>query len=185
MAEIKTATATFVAENQPDMQVRVAIDEFNGPAFSIAVGNTLSQVIEFDRGQELQGAEAAQFIADTLSENINGRLSPFVRGWISTAADIHHTALEKGWWDDGIENRNDGEMIALAHAELSEALEGLRKGNPPDSKVPEFSSVEVEFADLIIRVMDHAHARGWRIAQAIEAKMKYNLTRPHKHGKQF
>ena len=26
---------------------------------------------------------------------------------------------------------------------------------------------------------------GWRVAQAIEAKMKFNATRAHKHGKEF
>jgi hypothetical protein len=33
--------------------------------------------------------------------------------------------------------------------------------------------------------MDLAHARGWRVAQAIEAKMKFNNDRPYKHGKEF
>jgi hypothetical protein len=59
------------------------------------------------------------------------------------------------------------------------------KHEQPDDKVPEFSAVEAEFADAIIRMMDQAHARGWRVAQAIEAKMKFNATRAHKHGKAF
>ena len=37
---------------------------------------------------------------------------------------INDIAKEKGWWD---EERNNGEMIALMHSELSEALEWLRK----------------------------------------------------------
>ena len=44
---------------------------------------------------------------------------------------------------------------------------------------------QMGFADAIIRMMDQAHARGWRVAQAIEAKMKFNATRAHKHGKEF
>ena len=36
----------------------------------------------------------------------------------------HNTAKEKGWWDDS--NRNVGELLALIHSEISEALEVYR-----------------------------------------------------------
>jgi len=39
--------------------------------------------------------------------------------------EIHATANSKGWWDAP---RNIGELIALCHAELSEALEEARSG---------------------------------------------------------
>lgn len=81
-----------------------------------------------------------------------------------------------------ISDRNDAEMLALLHSEISEGLEGLRNRNPPDDKVPEFSSIEAELADVIIRIMDLSVMREWRVAEAIIAKMKMNATRPERHG---
>jgi DNA-binding CsgD family transcriptional regulator/NTP pyrophosphatase (non-canonical NTP hydrolase) len=101
------------------------------------------------------------------------------RAWNATAAAVHATARAKGWWEG---ERNDGEMIALMHSELSEALEALRHGNPPDSHIPEFKGTEAELADVVIRIMDYGAARGLRIGEAVEAKMAFNANRPHKHG---
>lgn len=98
------------------------------------------------------------------------------------ANHVHHTAIDKGWWE---KDRNNGELICLMHSELSEALESLRKGNLPDSHIPEFSGAEAEFADCIIRILDMCAARGYRIGEAIAAKMKYNEGRSYKHGKKF
>lgn len=102
------------------------------------------------------------------------------------SAYIHDWAIRKGFWEAGVD-RNDGEMIALFHSELSEVLEGLRSGNPTSEKIGEhgFSQVEEEFADLFIRVMDTCAARGWRLGEAIVAKMAYNEKRPYKHGRKF
>lgn len=96
--------------------------------------------------------------------------------------DIHGLAISKDWWD---EDRNDGELIALCHSELSECLETLRKGNPESTKIPGHCHAVEELADCVIRICDMCGAREWDLAGAILAKHEFNHSRPPKHGKLF
>jgi NTP pyrophosphatase (non-canonical NTP hydrolase) len=103
----------------------------------------------------------------------------FINQWEYVAAAVQEIAVSKGWWKG---DRNNGEIIALMHSELSEALEGLRHGNPASEHIPAFSAVEEEFADVVIRIMDVALARGWKVADAIVAKIEFNRGREYMHG---
>jgi len=85
----------------------------------------------------------------------------------------HGRAVAAGWHDTP---REDGTLIALIHSEVSEAMEGLRKGLP-DDHLPHRPMAEVELADVIIRVMDLAGLKGYDIAGAVEEKLAYNLQR--------
>lgn len=73
--------------------------------------------------------------------------------------------------------------IAKMHEELGELTDALRHGNPESKKIPGFSHAEEELADLVIRVFDWCGHKGYRLQDAIDAKMAYNLTRPFRHGK--
>jgi NTP pyrophosphatase (non-canonical NTP hydrolase) len=109
------------------------------------------------------------------------------------AAYVHEVMVSKGFWDPDQGPMNFGEKIALMHSELSEALEkhrsasrgGLLAEDKPDEHCPEFGGIEVEFADVIIRIMDVAAALGMNLGGAIQAKMAFNETRPHKHNKKY
>ena len=92
----------------------------------------------------------------------------------------HKTATDAGWYIDPqtgetIE-RNFGEVVALMHSELSEALEADRKGLN-DDKLPHRDGREVEFADCIIRILDTCAALGLDVAGAIIEKNRYNRER--------
>lgn len=107
-------------------------------------------------------------------------MEEFVQAWERMQNESHEIAVSKGWFDDG--DRNFGELIALCHAELSEALEAARNDDPESIVIEGFGCVEEELADLVIRVMGLARYRGYRVAKAVVAKMEYNRSRPKRHG---
>jgi len=90
------------------------------------------------------------------------------------------TATKSGWYVDPQTGapikRNTGEVIALMHSELSEALEADRK-NLRDDKLKHRPGIEVEFADCIIRICDTAAALHLDLAGAIIEKNRFNQVR--------
>lgn len=103
----------------------------------------------------------------------------FTEAFASMQKQVHQNAINHGWHDTP---REDGTALAMIHSEVSEALEELRKGNPLDTHIPEYTGAEAELADVIIRIMDLAELRGWDITKAIVAKHNFNTKRPYKHG---
>lgn len=90
-----------------------------------------------------------------------------------------HKANAKWWVDINTGERlerNKGEQIALIHSELSEALEGVRKGLM-DDKLPHRTMEEVEMADTVIRIFDYCAGHGLDIDGAYREKMAYNAVR--------
>lgn len=87
----------------------------------------------------------------------------------------------QGWRDLSV---RFGEHIALAHSELSEALDAYRahKFNryTGDSGKPD--DVGSELADTLIRLLDICDIFAIDLADEYERKMAYNHTRPYLHG---
>ncbi len=87
----------------------------------------------------------------------------------------HATAVTKGWHDGADPERDFQKWIALAHSELSEALDAHRKGRG-------LAAIGEELADVVIRVMDTAEAMGIDLEGAVRQKMWFNAMRSQRHG---
>jgi NTP pyrophosphatase (non-canonical NTP hydrolase) len=98
--------------------------------------------------------------------------------------EVHETAVSKGWYESG--DRNIGEVIALMHSELSEALEDWRNGLPLDKMHFEENGKPCgfpsELADVVIRIMDTCEHHNINLEEAIKVKMEFNKNRPYRHG---
>lgn len=68
------------------------------------------------------------------------------------------------------------EKLCLIHSEISEAMEGHRKGLQ-DDKLPHRPMLEVKLADALIRIADLAGALDLDLGGAVAEKMAYNATR--------
>ena len=124
----------------------------------------------------------------------------------------HKAAVDKGFWEDPVSPyremaRNIPELLMLTVSELGEACEALRRGrrqsykkvlvhrqigDKMDDKWKDIMKViwlkdtfEDELADAVIRICDLAESEGIDLEWQIKEKMKYNETRPMKHGKNF
>lgn len=106
----------------------------------------------------------------------------------SVAAIINQRNAAAGWWTN-LETgesmltkagekpkRNVPEMLMLIVTEVSEAMEGYRKGIK-DDHLPHRDMLEVELADALIRILDMAHGIGYDIGGAVAEKLEYNMRR--------
>lgn len=108
----------------------------------------------------------------------------------------HGASLVAGWWRGPtgadlvqiLRSPNDPmqrlladalvpQKLCLVHSEISEGMEGHRKGKM-DDHLPHRPMLEVELADAVIRIADLAGALGLDLGGAIAEKMAYNAQRP-------
>ena len=113
---------------------------------------------------------------------IKERKEAFVKLFKHFSEEAYKTAKEKGWCGKDKEPYTIIELLLNLHAEVSEAFEAMREGNPKDMYCPAFTSLETELADVIIRIMTASESMGLKISEAIISKMEYNKTRSYRHG---
>lgn len=114
------------------------------------------------------------------------------------AEEIHRNAVEHGWWEEPI---TFGEIVALCHSELSEALEEYRDGKPliygtcghcehdeicgeerseGEGCKPEGAAAEM--IDCMIRILDWCGREKIDVDELLRRKHSYNKGRAWRHG---
>ena len=105
----------------------------------------------------------------------NNRIT-IINGIETLTVVAHEASKEAGWWDEEFTTETVPAKLCLIHSEVSEAMEGYRK-DLPDDKLTHRDMVEVELADVVIRVADLAERLGLDLGRAIVEKIEYNRTR--------
>jgi NTP pyrophosphatase (non-canonical NTP hydrolase) len=148
-----------------------------------------------DWNTSFTGIEVAKILEKVTTENLT-----------EFSKDIHKGNVKRGFYDDP---KEIGTVLMLIVTELAEAMESYRANNRlgagklesiqwnsnlnedfTEEDINQFKLVvkdtfEDEIADTIIRLFDLC---GWLdidIHKHIMLKLKYNSTRPYKHGKAF
>lgn len=117
------------------------------------------------------------------------------------AKAVHENAVAHGWYDTPVAFP---EVAVMVHAEISEAVEEYRPGNPliygccgfpgatcehegvcdkaesEGSCKPE--GIAVELCDAVMRILDYLAYMGVDVEAVLEAKYAYNTGRPYRHG---
>lgn len=102
-----------------------------------------------------------------------------LESFLRAAGKFVHKANIKWWVDLETKQpikRNVGELLMLCVSELAEAMEGHRK-SLMDTHLPARPMIEVELADVLIRVLDMAEGLELDLAGAFRDKMEYNAKR--------
>lgn len=119
--------------------------------------------------------------------------------------EVYRLNVSKGWFET---ERTVGDSVALLHSEVSEMFEQYREiglasrdqrasdhmdcpapydlapfnRNCTCSTVEKPDDFASELADVLIRVYDTAYRYGIDLEFQFERKMRYNHTRPERHG---
>lgn len=146
------------------------------------------------------GSEGLSYTAEYLKN-----LEKNLEGLNEASNQIFQINKAKGFWDN---ERNIGELLMLVTSELGEAMEAHRKGNFADwdkfatnpgthnfeSEETKFNTsfsicikdtFEDEIADAVIRLLDLSAGLGIDLERHINAKVKFNTSRPKLHGKSY
>ena len=131
-------------------------------------------------------------LTSTLDDNLNSMLDIVVAANQIEAArkgisvediSIFDIDIIQGVWDD--KQKTISQKLALIVTEIVEAFDTLEDIDKLSNKLPDYTELSLELADVLIRLLDLS---GWLkidLGEGVLAKMKYNETRGHKHGNKF
>jgi len=128
---------------------------------------------------------------NTVADPDDPQVEDYTKDLTALTKLLHQAQVDKGFWgDDGqFQPLIIDQKLLLIVGEIAEAHEELRSNDDPhhvyyrnDGKPEGFA---FELADVFIRLADLVGALGIDLGAHVRIKHEFNLTRPHKHGRQF
>ncbi len=137
-----------------------------------ALVDALQESVDLNQYLMQMVVEAESQRDSTIAENQRLKFADSIN---SFAVECHRRSRTAGWWSTP-ELSNIPTKLCLIHSEISEGMEGFRKGLM-DDHLPQRKMIEVELADAMIRIGDLAAALNLDLGGAIDEKLEYNLHR--------
>ena len=105
-------------------------------------------------------------------------------GLDALAANLHQTAVEKGFWEGEVTHDKIGNKLALVHSEVTEVLEGIRKSKGSEAIVEEMADIIIRLLDLYAAMRDENMIEH-SLDEILDKKLNINKDRPRLHGNLF
>jgi NTP pyrophosphatase (non-canonical NTP hydrolase) len=105
-------------------------------------------------------------------------------GLDALSAVLHQIAVDKGFWEGGINYDKVGNKLALVHSEVTEVLEAIRKNKGSQQVVEEMVDIIIRLLDLYAAMRDYEMIEH-SLDEELFKKMDKNSERPKLHGNLF
>ena len=100
------------------------------------------------------------------------------------AIKLHEVAVEKGFWDQEVDDIFVSKQLMMIVSEVVEVLEAVRKDKGEEEIAKEFADIIIRTLDLYAGMVEAGYTR-LSLDQALREKVEFNKTRPEKHGVRF
>lgn len=100
------------------------------------------------------------------------------------ATQLHDTAIEKGFWNNNIDDIFIAKQCMMIVSEATEVMEAVRKDKGSQEVVEELADILIRTLDLWKGMYDNGYVEH-SLDDAMERKASYNKTRPERHGVRF
>lgn len=98
--------------------------------------------------------------------------------------ELHATAVEKGFWNEEINDIFITKQLMMIVSEAVEVMEAIRKDKGEDAIADEMADILIRTFDLYAGLVEHGYTHT-SLDYALEKKMGVNKNRPERHGVRF
>lgn len=100
------------------------------------------------------------------------------------ATQLHETAVDKGFWNNAVDDIFIAKQCMMIVSEATEVMEAVRKDKGSQEIVEELADILIRTLDLWRGMYDNGYVEH-SLDDAMERKANYNKTRPERHGVRF